>query len=435
MRLEMGTFPVTDVRFGSETRWADGVLEIDHDALLGDVLADPRLLSASIELARPGESVRIWPVRDVLEPRVKIEGSGRPYPGINGREVAAVGSGRTHRLAGVGVAEVCELLWHDGGGDYQDVFIDMSGPWADLVPQAQLINVCVVAEPDRTLDINEQNLAVHGATLLVSDTLAKAVRELEPPETTTYELGPTTEKLPVVYYVQFLHSPFAKSQDLHTFHTGVYGLSNLTPPWLLHPNEVLDGAISGPYRTAFAMSWTVLNNPVLLELYRRHNVDFDFRGVIAFKTEWTTQHEKNLMADQACKLLQMLGAEGVLMTWDADGNEYMEVVYTLQHCERAGIKTVLMTSEDLPEGGDPSLLIPAPEAAGLVSTGFKRNIDIETPMLPAVKRVIGNATRNRWRDARGVAVLDRTEQMGLEREPPWRFDDHYGFNRISTDAY
>ena len=37
--------------------------------------------------------------------------------------------------------------------------------------------------------------------------------------------------------------------------TGTYGMTRLTPPWLLHPNEILDGALSGPYRTMFATSW------------------------------------------------------------------------------------------------------------------------------------------------------------------------------------
>ena len=80
-------------------------------------------------------------------------------------------------------------------------------------------------------------------------------------------------------------------------------------PRVFHPNEILDGAITGPYRTALAMSWTVANNPVLLDLYRRHGVDWNFLGVIALRTEWTTQHEKQLMANQTAKLAQMLGAQ------------------------------------------------------------------------------------------------------------------------------
>src|SRR5207248_4013270 len=76
MRLEMGTFPVTDIAFGRATRYDAGRLTVDPDAVLAAVRQDPRIASAALEIAKPGESVRIWPVRDVIEPRVKVEGPG-----------------------------------------------------------------------------------------------------------------------------------------------------------------------------------------------------------------------------------------------------------------------------------------------------------------------------------------------------------------------
>ena len=106
MRLEMGTFPVSDFVFGRTTRYDAGRLTVDREAVLEAVRQDPRIASAGLEIAKPGESVRIWPVRDVIEPRVKVEGPGVCYPGICGREIATVGDGRTHRLAGMGVVEV-----------------------------------------------------------------------------------------------------------------------------------------------------------------------------------------------------------------------------------------------------------------------------------------------------------------------------------------
>jgi sarcosine reductase len=435
MRLEMGTFPVHEVEFGPVTSWQDGVLEIAKDAILEEILADDRIESATLEIARPGDSVRIWPVRDSIEPRVKVEGPGIVYPGIVQRDVTTVGSGRTHRLANVSVLEVSNVLWHSGGGDYLDLFIDMQGPWADVVPQAKLLNVCLAIEPDRVLDIDEQNTAVHSAALLVSDRLAEAVRDLDPPQLDTYELATVESDLPRVYYIQFLHSPQGKSQSLKTFHTSIYGISQLTPPWLLHPNEILDGAISGPYRTAFATTWSVANNPLLLELYRRHNVDIDFRGVLAFKTEWTMQHEKNLMAAQAAKMLKQIGTDGVIMTWDASGNEYLEVVNTLRECERLGIKVVLMTTEEAPTGGVPTLLEPTPEADAIVSNGYRQSFLQDIFKVPAVDHVIGEATRTIWREPDGTVVRRPAVPMNVEMDAPWRYDDHYGFNGLSVVAY
>jgi glycine reductase len=434
MRLELGTFPVRDARFGSRTRWSDGVLEIDREAALAAVREDVLVASARLQIARPGESVRIWPVRDVVEPRVKVEGPGVTYPGWFGRSIETVGRGRTHRLGGVGVVEVSSVNWHDAGGDFVDQYIDMSGRWAELIPQSRLVNVCLVVEPDPAIDVHSKNEVVHRATLAVADHLAAAVRDLTPPESRTFELSPAPH-LPGVVYVQCVHSPQAMSHSEHTFCTGTYGMTRLTPPWLLHPNEILDGALSGPYRTMFATSWTVVNNPLLLELYRRHGRTLNFLGVIAFRTEWTTQHEKDLMAEQAAKLAKMVGAAGAVVTWDAGGNEYIEVVHTVRACERLGIKTVFLTSEDNPEGGAPSLLKPLPEADAIVTTGFFNASLLDLGPMPPVERVIGYGTRGAG-SAEDATILMQGDVDAAGAIPtPWRYDDHYGFNRLSSFAY
>jgi hypothetical protein len=429
MRLEMGTFPIHDVVFASQTWWQDGVLEIDRDQILDLILRDPRIATAELELAKPDESVRIWPVRDVIEPRIKVEGSGVVYPGICGRPITTVGQGRTHRLSGIGVTEVSGVNWHEAGGDYVEIFLDMSGPWAELIPMSSLLNVCVVVEPDSALGNEAQNLAVHNAALVVSDRLAAAVQDLQAPETEVFELRPVDPALPRVVYIQCIHSPQAMSGSLHTFCTTTYGLTQLTPPWLFHPNEILDGAITGPYRTAIAMSWTVANNPVLLGLYRRHGVDWNFLGVIALRTEWTTQHEKQLMANQTAKLAHMLGAQGAIVTWDAGGNEFIEVIRTIQACERLGIKTVFLTSEDDATGGAPTMLEPLPESDAIVSTSFFKTRTLEVPELPGVKRVIGHQTKM-------IGPLrDQPVPTAGPLPPPPRYDDHYGFNGLSCAEF
>ena len=228
------------------------------------------------------------------------------------------------------------------------------GHGPEIIPQSSLFNLCVVVEPDPALGVDARNDAVHKAALTVSDRLAESTRNLEPPESEVFELTQVDPSLPKVVYILCLHSPQAMSGSQATFCTSTYGLTQLTPPWLFHPNEILDGAITGPYRTAFATSWTEANNPVLLDLYRRHGKDFNFLGVIATRTEWTTQHEKEMTANQTAKLAKMLGAQGALVTWDAGGNEFIEVIRTVQACERSGIKTVLSNQRRRPHGQRPN---------------------------------------------------------------------------------
>lgn len=429
MRLELGTFPVKDVVFGPTTDWKDEILQINKDEIRSAVLDDLRIAEVDLEIAKPGESVRIWPVRDMIDPRIKVDNASVTYPGICGRNINTVGQGRTHRLSGVSILEVSNVNWHSAGGDYVDVFVDMTGPWAQALPHmSSLINICLLVEPDPELGIESQNYAVHEATLKVSDMLA-AIPDQNPPEMEVFELTEVDPALPKIVYVMCNHSPQHMSGSLNSFCVATYGLTQLQPPVLLHPNEILDGAVSGPYRTAFATSWAVVNNPILLELYRRHGIDFNLRGVITFKTEWTTQNEKQLMANQCAKLAKMVGAEGAIFTWDAGGNEFIEVIRGVQACEREGIKTVFVTSEDNPEGGAATVLEPLPEANAVVSTGFFVASQLDLSPLPDMERVIGNPEKV-------IGPLrNQIVSTATLKEWPWRHDDHYGFTRMSCEAY
>ena len=78
-----------------------------------------------------------------------------------------------------------------------------------------------------------------------------------------------------------------------------------------------------------------------------------------------------------------------MVTWDAGGNEFIEVVRSIQACERLGIKTVFLTSEDDATDGAPTMLEPLPEADAIVSTSFFKNVTLAVPNAPPVARVIG----------------------------------------------
>jgi glycine reductase len=104
--------------FGSQTRYVDGHLQVDKARVIEAVMQDPRIASADLDLAFPGESVRIWPVRDLIEPRIKVNGPGVIYPGACGRSITTVGEVRTHPLSGMGIDEVSSDKSHDACCDY-----------------------------------------------------------------------------------------------------------------------------------------------------------------------------------------------------------------------------------------------------------------------------------------------------------------------------
>ena len=102
MRLELHRAEVRDLRWGTPTRLENHVLYVDKEEAVAAISDDDRLESWEIDLARPGESVRIIPVKDVIEPRVKLEGGSGFFPGVLGPNETA-GDGKTLVLSGAAV--------------------------------------------------------------------------------------------------------------------------------------------------------------------------------------------------------------------------------------------------------------------------------------------------------------------------------------------
>jgi glycine reductase len=386
MKLEIGTVPVEDVSFGSQTRYRDGLLEIDSDELLDRARRDPRVTGVRLELAHPGESARIVNVQDVIEPRLKVAGPGVAYPGVCGRSTETVGQGRTLRLGSLGVTLCADLLPYKSAPF--TIFrgsVDMSGPGTHE-PYSALHHVCLTFETDEQLDYPERNEAAWRATFAVSERLAQLLADQEPAAVETFELAPSEPRLPRMLLLTNIHSVEHHSGTVHGFGEAVYGLSRLHPPWLLHPNEILDGCI------AKRNTWINANDPLAKALIRAHNREFNVLGVLVQRTRWSYQSEKDLTAHQMAKIARMLGADGVIVASDAGGNDFVEVALTVRACIRAGLATVLMsTEESSEEGAKPPWLFTIPEADAVVSLGsggsaFGRG---ERTSHPPMERAIG----------------------------------------------
>src|SRR6266508_5361697 len=254
MRLELAAYPVDDVRFGATTRWRDRMLEIDTDELLEPVRRDPLVERADLVVARPGESVRIVTIQDIIEPRGKARGRGVAYPGIVGRPVDTVGAGRTNRLSGFtlmtctppqDVQRYGLLSSFRPGTAYGD-FLDMSGPGA-ISPWAETINLCLLVEPGRHLEPDPANRVVQQATLAVQDRLARAALGETPADVEVLDLAPRPG-LPGLVYIHSIVSPEPIYLDPDsTLSTAIYGITRLTQPRFLQPPEALDGAVCGSF--------------------------------------------------------------------------------------------------------------------------------------------------------------------------------------------
>jgi glycine reductase len=383
MRLELGRIKIKDVQFGEKTAVKQGTLYINRDELICLLMEDGRLAKVEIELARPGESIRIIPVKDVIEPRVKVKGSGSIFPGMVGK-VDTVGEGRTHVLDGACVVTAGKIV------GFQEGFIDMAGPGAEYTPFSKKNNVVVICQPKGDLAKHEHEAAVRMAGLKAAAYLGEAGKNIEPDEVEVYET-PTLKEglnkfpgLPRVAYVYMLQSQGL----LHD--TYVYGVdAKKIIPTFIYPTEVMDGAIvSGNCVSACDKNTTFhhLNNPIIRDLYERHGRDINFIGII-ITNENVTLADKQRSSNYTAKLVELIGADGVIISEEGFGNPDTDLIMNCTKIEDKGIKTVIVADEYAGRDGMSQSLADAdPRADAMVTVGNAN----EVVTLPKMDRVIGD---------------------------------------------
>ena len=401
MELEVASYGVSRVAFSSETRIEGHVLHIDYDGLRSVAFQPDFMEDLRIELAHPGEEARIVHVLDAIEPRVKVGGDAVAFPGFLGA-ARTVGSGRTNVLKGVAVLESAEFPQPTGGIlEFNEGFIDMAGPAAAYCTCSDTANVVLVIRPKAGVTNEELDAAARNAGLRAADYLARASFPVEPDEVRSYKLGGAEARLPRVAYIDQCQW---QGPMVQTFLYGV-PMRDLVPT-LLHPNEMLDGAIvSGNYRSPMKVStYLHCNNPVVRSLYDRHGVELNFVGVVLCRGHFDDHRAKERNAQYAAKLARLLKADGVVQTLEGTGNTFIDFMLTVQACESLGIKSVPIVHEHGgPSGTDWPLVDYVPEACSIVSTGgVDRRVSV-----PAMARTIGGetvrfTTQEEWGDRVGA---------------------------------
>lgn len=180
MKLELGYIHIEDIQFGAESKVENGILYVNKDELISLLMEDENLKSVSLDIARPGESIRIAPVKDVIEPRVKVSGNGNVFPGMISK-VETVGSGRTNVLKGSAVVTTGKIV------GFQEGIIDMTGVGAKYTPFSKLNNLVVVCEPIEGIKQHAHEKSVRFAGLKTATYLGELAREIVAEEVETFE--------------------------------------------------------------------------------------------------------------------------------------------------------------------------------------------------------------------------------------------------------
>lgn len=385
MRLEIGKVFIKDIQFGDESKIEDGVLYLNKKELTEASGAndDEHIESIDFDIARPGESVRITPVKDVIEPRVKVEGNGEIFPGILNK-VDTVGEGKTIALKDMAVVTTGKIV------GFQEGIVDMTGLGAEYTPFSKTNNLVVIAEPVEGLKQHLHEEAVRLIGFRVADFIGRLAENIEPDETESFETKPLLEQveeykdLPKVAYVYMLQTQGL----LHD--TYVYGVdAKQIVPTILYPTEIFDGAVvSGNCVSACDKNPTYVhqNNGVINELYKEHGKTINFLGVI-ITNENVYLMDKQRSSNWTSKLAEFMGVDAVIVSQEGFGNPDTDLIMNCTKIEDKGIQTVIITDEYAGRDGASQSLADANEKADAVVTGGNAN---QLVTLPKLDKVIGH---------------------------------------------
>lgn len=428
MRLELGKIYIKDIQFADKTKVENGILYVNKEELLNEVGGDDRINSINFDLAKPGEETRIIPVKDVIEPRVKVEGKGGIFPGFISK-VDTVGSGRTHVLKGAAVVTTGKIV------GFQEGIIDMSGEGAKYTPFSKTNNLVIICEPKEGVLQHEHEEAVRIIGFKAATYLGKAGKNVEPDEVKVYETLPILEQvnkypeLPKVVYVYMLQTQGL----LHD--TYVYGVdAKKIIPTFIYPTEVFDGAIvSGNCVSACDKNPTYvhLNHPIIEDLYERHGKDYNFLGCI-ITNENVYLADKQRSSDMTAKLVEFLGADAVIISEEGFGNPDADLVMNCNKITEKGIKTVLVTDEYAGRDGSSQSLADSTPKGDAVVTGGNAN---EVITLPPMKRIIGHPEAANIIAGGYVGSLREDGSINAEIQVITGATSEVGFNYLTAKGF
>ena len=386
MKLELGFIEIKDIQFSKESKLENGILFVNADEAKNFVFEDDDVKAcvkdAHFDIAKPGESVRITPVKDVIEPRVKVEGPGGEFPGVIAK-VDTVGSGKTHVLRGMAVVTAGKIV------GFQEGVIDMSGPGADYTAFSKLLNLVLVCEPVEGVHQHEYEHAVRIAGLRAATYIGELGRNVTPDSTKEFEtlgIKESIQKWPDLPRVAYVH--MLQSQGLlhDTYVYGVDAKKSLTT--IINPTETMDGAIiSGNCVSACDKNTTYhhQNNPVVADLFEQHGKTINYVCNI-ITNENVYLADKMRSSDWTAKLCRLLDLDGVIVSQEGFGNPDTDLIMNTKKIELQGVKTTIITDEYAGQDGKSQSLADADPLADAVVTGGNTN---QVIILPKMDKVIG----------------------------------------------
>lgn len=349
--LTIGRTWVRDLMFGKEWGLRDHILIVEKEGLRTFLVErDTRIDNLVISLARPGESVRILCVKDIIQPWSKA------------RDERA-GAGLRQVLSNVAVVTCGQIV------GFQEGIIDMSGVGASYSPFAETFNLVLEIGVVPGLTARQHEECVRETGLAAAEFLGRAVLRQQPDQEEHFAplADPVDQLLPRIAYVY----PLLTQGLLHDSYLWGKNADDGLPRYI-EPRLLLDGAVtSGNCVSACDKNttWHHQNNPIILELFRRHGRDLNFAGVLLTCEPVRLAHKEEAVA-RVIELAGKLHLHGVLLSKEGFGNPDADQMMLIRKFEGMGVKAVAISDEFAgADGCSPSLADTTAEADALVSVG------------------------------------------------------------------
>ncbi len=368
MKLMLEVHRVSAVEFAPRSTFSGGCLQINRDALRHELLQDTRLADVDLQLVSPGESCRIVGVSDIVEPRAKLDPAGRDFPGAL-TAVQGVGFGRTRVLRDAAVTIV-----HPSDRLPGHVIDMRSQPIpghnaTDVSRFAGLHHVVILPRFADGVSSDDANHTIRIAVLRAAVWLASAGDFESPSIFEELELTPVSDELPRVAYVYQLHShqrPTVPGEPL------MYGdnCRHLLPT-ILHPNEIIDGAVVRAYGYSNMETYGIQNHGVIADLYARHGRDLNFVGVVVYVANQLAEERQRATLLASNLVNSTLRAEGAIFTKSGGGAPNVDMALIAARCEELDVKTSLILWESGAPGAtdEDAALFNTPSLDAIVNIG------------------------------------------------------------------
>ena len=414
MRLKRRYVDIKRVIFDHCSYIQDGVLHVCRGDL-EQLASDHAFSKVEFDLAEPGTECRLMNVSDVVQPTVRLGREDATFPGVSGT-IGIAGDGISLNLRNVLVTEILEVPVTIG------CFLDMWGPAAEYSDLSKSNHITIDEVPAEHVSEMDYQKALHCASKRVARFLAELAKDQEPDEEVTFTLErERLEGLPKVAYLcgVFCQAPMTD--------TTIYGESmQSSMPVLVHPNEVLDGAVTDRnYGNLLNADPTCVwqNHPVIMELYRRHGVDLNFAGVVLVNTPHTVEWKRRNALMAASMIKHHMGADCCIITKEGGGNAQIDSAIALEALERDyKVKCTLILTEfvSMNNASREQLLFSTDAADAMVSTGCVMPVEVpvcgrvigHTPIAPAPGFTKGNVVPQESFIHRNRAIRGALSQLG-----------------------